>query len=155
MTQSKDFSARLDFAMKKRNMRQADLARGMGTAYSTVSRWLENSMPRERTLRELADLLCVSQKWLAEGIGEIEASNDTAMICEDPAKYGAVKPIIQPFEEALKKVSANDALEAAMQLTQMMVGANKYVRVHFYEKLRALIDAAEKKDNEPFEQKEP
>lgn len=140
--------------MKKRNMRQADLARGMGTAYSTVSRWLENSMPRERTLRELADLLCVSQKWLAEGIGEIEVSNDTALICEDPAEYGAVKPIIQPFEEALKKTGGNDALDFIEQTARFMRGQDRLVRRNFYGQLRLLIDQAEKKDNEPLENKE-
>lgn len=149
MTQSKDFSARLDIAMKKRNIRQADLARGMGTAYSTVSRWLENSMPRERTLRDLAKLLCVSQMWLAEGLGDMEPEYQTATVSEESPVYG--KTISQPFEDALKKATPNAALEAAMELTQMMAGAKNYVRTRFYGQLRSLIDEAEKKDVQSLE----
>lgn len=68
---AKEFSERLQLAMKNAGVSQADLARKMGTAWSTVARWHAGSMPRKKTLIEIAEVLCVVSRWLESGEGEM------------------------------------------------------------------------------------
>jgi transcriptional regulator with XRE-family HTH domain len=151
LTQSKDFSARLDFAMKKRNLKQADLARKMQTAYSTVSRWLENSMPRDKTMKELADLLCVSQNWLADGVGEMEPVNyhhdvQSSLISEKPAIYRA---IVQPVAEAAKNADALtlwERIAATADAVSRLPSAE--MRLKIFDDLLVMVMEAKRKDEE-------
>jgi transcriptional regulator with XRE-family HTH domain len=152
LTQCKDFSARLELAMKKRNLRQAELARQMGTAYSTVSRWLENSRPRARTVRELADLLCVSQKWLQDGVGEM-IDNDpdlTPVLKEDEANYGSQqKAIIQSVADAAKNASAPTLWERIADTSGGIAKITEpWMRLKISRDLITMIESAIAKDQE-------
>ena len=72
---AEEFPERLQLAMKNAGVSQADLARKLGTAWSTVARWHAGSMPRTKTLNELAAVLGVASRWLKSGEGE-QAPND-------------------------------------------------------------------------------
>lgn len=58
------------------------LADATGIALSTMYRWKE-SLPHNRTSKQIAEVLRVSEAWLREGIGEMES----AVMREEPALY--------------------------------------------------------------------
>ena len=51
-------------AMSDAQISQADLARKLDTAWSTVARWMKGSIPRRKVIVEIADALCVASRWL-------------------------------------------------------------------------------------------
>lgn len=64
--------------MSKRRVSATQLARMMGTNPSTVQRWLTGSVPRDRTLVDLALCLQESLSWLHHGDGKPNAESTTA-----------------------------------------------------------------------------
>lgn len=67
---------RLQLAMSRKNLSQADLARVTGAARSSVTNWLNGRTQnlKGKNLVRAAAALGVSTDWLAYGIGEIDTS---------------------------------------------------------------------------------
>lgn len=84
------FQARLDAVMREKQISQSDLARLVGTRQSTVQGWLGGSMPRARTLTEIANAINVSEVWLETGKGPVECR--TARVEEPVAHYKTNSP---------------------------------------------------------------
>ena len=67
---------RLKFAMSRKNLTQADLARVSGAARSSVTNWLNGRTQnlKGKNLVKISGVLGVSTDWLAYGTGEIDSS---------------------------------------------------------------------------------
>ena len=90
MTQEKNvhksnFSVRLEKIMFQRGLSQHALASLTHTTQSTVRGWLNNAMPRARTLDDLANALSVNVQWLKTGDGETDRT--ISSLSEDPTAY--------------------------------------------------------------------
>jgi len=68
----KKFEERLKSRMNELNMKQVDIVRKTGLSKTSVSRWLNGSVPRGEALTILAEGLKVSPEWL---MGKSETSN--------------------------------------------------------------------------------
>ena len=88
---AENFPERLQLAMKNAGISQADLARKLGTAWSTVARWQAGSMPRFKTLLEIASALGVASRWLESGEGEMTLPAPEAILAGFPDK---ARPIV-------------------------------------------------------------
>lgn len=66
---AENFSARLAAAMSDAQINQAELARRLDTAWSTVDRWMKGSVPRRKMIQDLSRVLCVASRWLETGEG--------------------------------------------------------------------------------------
>lgn len=73
-----NFSVRLEKIMSRRGLSQHALASLAHTTQSTVRGWLNNAMPRARTLDDLANALSVNVHWLKTGEGEMDRPENTA-----------------------------------------------------------------------------
>lgn len=84
---------------------QSDLARSMDTAQSTVHRWLNGSMPRGKTLRELCETLRTHKEWLLEGTGpmEINFSHENTTKTNWSFRDGEKKYEALPKNDAVRK----------------------------------------------------
>ena len=65
----KGFAARLALVMRDKRITQVALSTALEVSQPTVSGWLAGSMPRRRTLRDIAEFLNVDLDWLKEGKG--------------------------------------------------------------------------------------
>lgn len=99
-------SGRIEQRMLALNFSQSELARRMETRQSTVKGWLEGSIPRARTLRELAKVLGVSDTWLLTGIEQALPANSHAV----PALSGG-ESRFQSFLSNLPSATLLDMLE--------------------------------------------
>jgi transcriptional regulator with XRE-family HTH domain len=66
---AENFAERLQIAMSDAGKSQAELARMLDTAWSTVDRWMKGSIPRRKMIEQIADSLCVASRWLETGEG--------------------------------------------------------------------------------------
>ena len=68
------FGGRLRIALEKADMKVEALCDALDYGYRQGYRWLSNdSMPRGRTLRQMAEVLGVNDSWLESGTGPIHA----------------------------------------------------------------------------------
>ncbi len=82
------FSQRLADAMEESQHNQSTLARALGTAQSSIGRWLNGSMPRDRALAELASKLGVTVRWLSDGTGDRYKDGAPAMRFREDSNTG-------------------------------------------------------------------
>lgn len=62
-----NFSQRLTASLAKSHMTTTELARKMETHPSTITRWMNGSIPRTATMRQLARVLGENVSWLERG----------------------------------------------------------------------------------------
>lgn len=82
-----DLRIRLRQAMKKAKLNQRQLAAELKTTESAVSQWFKKTMPKHRTLEEIAKLTGVSAEWLIgyEQLGRDLIRQAGLSIAEPPA----------------------------------------------------------------------
>jgi transcriptional regulator with XRE-family HTH domain len=92
-----NYFSRLQKAVESRGISLTDLAAETRVALSTMYRWKE-SAPQQRTNRQIAERLRVSEVWLREGIGEMELTTDGAREETTPYKFVPRGPHPQPTQ---------------------------------------------------------
>lgn len=71
------FSSRLAYALHERGVSNSELARRVTVNPSTVSRWLESTRPLPAVVSRIAQALQVQEKWLVDGLGEMNQSDES------------------------------------------------------------------------------
>lgn len=89
-----NFQARLEAVMREKQISQSELARLVKTRQSTVQGWLSGSVPRPRTMAEIAEAINVSEEWLSNGNGDPDRSV-SLKVREDPVPYGNVSQFLE------------------------------------------------------------
>jgi transcriptional regulator with XRE-family HTH domain len=73
------FLERLNLVLKLRGLKRGDLAKDLGVAPSTLTRWNHGAEPRFGIIADIARITSVRREWLAAGVGEM---------CEETAQAG-------------------------------------------------------------------
>lgn len=100
-----EFTERLTYAMKKRNKKQADLARDLGMSTGGISLLVSGKRgPSEPMIRTLSSYLDVSYVWLKTGEGEMEpepVEDDTPGLLMARYRKGspAVRRLLRAFAD--------------------------------------------------------
>jgi len=80
----KTFKQRLDFALKKRGLSQAEFARLINVEPQNITHWITRNGISRRKLFEASSALKVNPEWLSEGKGEW---NKTSGVTANPIQH--------------------------------------------------------------------
>ena len=125
----KTLAERLKFARDLKKWSQAQLASASGLSQSAIGN-IEAGIRQSRgSLPELAKALCVSYEWLANGIGEISATDSPK---ETASTYSvealALAWLLDQIPDRLQKtIAANAASSAILAVLQSEVPTGKQV----------------------------
>lgn len=129
--------------MAATKMSQSELARAVDTRQSTVQGWLGGAIPRQRTLRDLANVFNVSEGWLR---CETDTPDPPPKVAEESVTYPAAKPERLHLEsnddyQALVETFIGDAPERSLlriiaDMGERMVSGDRAAA----EQARVLID---------------
>lgn len=128
--------------MREKGISQSELARLVKTRQSTVQGWLSGSLPRQRTLVEIANAINVSEAWLLNGTGSPN-SNASHRVREDAVPYGGKKPPSGPDftkEMLARNVTMVDAVIGLLDVTFDKIEAGELPDSHF-ETAKRLLEA--------------
>lgn len=134
------FPDRLRKAMQDNGLSQSAVAKRLGLSSSTVSRWLEGSVPRARALRDLSALLDVCPSYLAGDLQETQeyptTAPDFSAIAEDagckfllasliegsspPYRRDLENLILANMRESTKEALAERAKEARARCNELI-----------------------------------
>ena len=108
-----DFAARLRIAIFQKGKTQKWLAKTIGVAEQTVSRWCnDDKVPNLNVISAICDALDVSADWLIRGKNESDKSCEVLKSLKsditrtnDFISYGAMQKIYIPQDDVLQQIN--------------------------------------------------
>lgn len=107
------FPARLDITLRRAGRSKTALAKELGIAKSTITRWNSGALPRAEVLAKIADMGDVRREWLASGIEPMEIAAAAKHHDKGMAAYVEGKTDADMLEELLSAMP-NETLRAQL-----------------------------------------
>lgn len=82
-----NFSRRLETAIASSGKSKGALAKHCGVALSTVSRWLDGSVPKNEGLLKICEFLEVDPVWLLTGVEVMTREDPPTVLLDEPPAY--------------------------------------------------------------------
>lgn len=133
ISDGRDFLSRLNLALQRACLSRTALAKELGIAKSTITRWGKGSLPRSEVIAKIAKITGVRREWLSAGIGGMDSR---------------IEPIEETMERRPGTLPDDDSVMLADLLDsppQVLMGWAKELLESKPRAARRLIEAAQAK----------